>query len=235
MRQQLQRFGLLSTVLSFALISSSTVLALPAQATAHAQPNSPAPTSTAQPAGAGASTGSQAAAGQASTGKPANAGSQGATRLAAAQLKSCQKRETAITNIMSRLSDRGQKQLTLFTTIAHRTETFYTTKGKTLSNYDALVADVTAKKAVAQTAVDNVKSTSTTFTCGANDPKGIASSFKDSLKTEISALNDYKTSVKNLIVGVKSVQSTTASSSASTSTTSTTTTTTTDNKKTGSN
>lgn len=152
---------------------------------------------------------------------------QAQTRLADAKLKVCQNREKVVTNIMARIADRGQKQLDLFTTIATRTETFYTTKGKTLSNYDALVADVNAQHTSAQTAVDTIKATSVTFKCDGTDPKGMVSSFKDSLKLEISALQDYRTAVKNLIVGVKSVQSTT------TSTTSTTTTTT--NKTTGGN
>jgi iron-sulfur cluster repair protein YtfE (RIC family) len=130
------------------------------------------------------------------------------TRLADAKLKACQNREKAINNIMARIADRGQKQLDLFSKIADRTEKFYTDKGKTLSNYDALVADVAAKKASAQTKVDTIKSTSTTFACDGTDPKGVLQSFKDALKSEISALKDYRTSIKNLIVGVKSVQST---------------------------
>jgi ABC-type transporter MlaC component len=138
-------------------------------------------------------------------------GSQGATKLADAKLKACQNRETAIKNIMGRIADRGQKQLDLFTTIATRVETFYTDKGKTLSNYDALVADVTAKKDAAQTKVDAVKATSITFKCDGTDPKGTVSSFQTDLKAEITALKDYKTAVKNLIVGVKSVQGSTTS------------------------
>ena len=133
------------------------------------------------------------------------------TRLADAKLRACQKRQTAITNIMMRIAHRGQKQLDLFSTIAERTETFYTNKGKTLSDYDALVADVAAKKAAAQTMVDTIKSTSTTFDCSGDDPKGFVNAFLESLKNEITALKDYKTSVKNLIVGVKSVQGTTSS------------------------
>src|ERR1700757_77598 len=70
------------------------------------------------------------------------------TRLADAKLKACQNREKAITNIMSRLADRGQKQLNLFSTIADKVEAFYSAKGKTVSNYDALVADLTRKKLV---------------------------------------------------------------------------------------
>jgi len=138
--------------------------------------------------------------------KAAEAKAKAQTRAAEAKLKACQNREKTITNIMSRLAERGQKQLNLFTTIAERTEAFYTAKGKPLVNYDALVADVTAKKTAAQTAIDTIKSTSTTFTCDGTDPKGVVSSFKNSLKAETAALKEYKSAVKNLIVGVKSVQ-----------------------------
>lgn len=140
-----------------------------------------------------------------------DSGSPSATKLADAKLKACQNREKAINNIMGRISDRGQKQLDLFSSIATKTETFYTDKGKTLSNYDALVADVTAKKAAAQTEVDAVKAGSVTFACDGTDPKGAVASFKETLKGEIEALKAYKTAVKNLIVGVKSVQGTTSS------------------------
>ena len=145
-------------------------------------------------------------------------------KLADAKLKSCQNRQKAITNIMTRMADRGQKQLDLFSTIATRTETFYTTKGKTLSNYDALVADVTAKKAAAQIQVDTLKADSVSFKCDGTDPRSMADSFKTQLKAEISALKEYRTSVKNLIVGVKSVQgSTTSADNKATSTTDSTT------------
>lgn len=133
------------------------------------------------------------------------------TRLGDAKLKTCQNRERAVTNIMVRLGDRGQKQIDLFNTIAERTEKFYTDKGKALTNYDALVGDVAAKKTAAQSAVSTVKSTSVEFKCDSNDPKGVAATFKERLKAEIVAMKAYKTSVKNLIVGVKSVQRTASS------------------------
>lgn len=132
-------------------------------------------------------------------------------RLADAKLKACQNREKAIANIMARLADRGTKQLDVFTKIAERIQGFYTIKGKVLSNYDALVAEVNAKRAAAETAVEAVKNTSIEFKCDGTDPKGAASIFKEALKSEIEALKAYKTAVKNLIVGVKSVQGTTSS------------------------
>lgn len=133
------------------------------------------------------------------------------THLTTVKLKVCQNREKAITNIMARISDRGQKRVDLFSTIAERTETFYTNKGKTLSSYDSLVADVAAKKADAQTAVNTTKSAAAEFTCDSTNPKGIAATFKTDLHAQNDALKAYKTAVKNLIVGVKSVQGSTTS------------------------
>jgi hypothetical protein len=147
-----------------------------------------------------------AAATSKTTSEPADTGSQKAAKSKDAKLKACQHREKAINNKMERIAARGQKQLDVFSTIATRTETFYTDKGKTLNNYDALVTDVNAKQAAAQAEVDTVKATSVSFKCDGTDPKGAASSFKAALKAEIDALKAYKTSVKNLIVGVKSVQ-----------------------------
>lgn len=211
MRKYIHKLGLVGTVLSFAFVGGSTVLALPSQATAHAQTGTTTTSS--------ASTGS----GEASSHQPTqatDAQAKGQAHLAAAQLKSCQNREKAITNIMTRIADRGQKQLTLFGTIATRTETFYTSKGKTLSNYDALVADVNAKATAAQTALSSVSSSSSGFSCDNSDPKGFVASFQSSLKSEIAVLQAYRTSVKNLIVGVKSVQGTSTSSADTTTTTS---------------
>lgn len=128
-------------------------------------------------------------------------------KLSDIKLKVCQKHEKNITNIMSRIADRGQKQIDLFTLIADRTKDFYVKKGNTVASYDSLVADVAAKKAAAEAAVQSVTSTITTFKCDGTDPKGIATGFKESLKAEIAVLKAYKTSVKNLIVAVKSVQS----------------------------
>lgn len=134
------------------------------------------------------------------------------TRLADAKLKACENRQRAIKNIMARIADRGTKQLEVFTKISERTQAFYIDKGKTSNNYDALVAEVNAKKAAAETAVKTVKDSSTTFACDGDNPRGMVDGFKDSLKLEISALKDYRTAIKNLIVGVKSAQGSASSS-----------------------
>jgi hypothetical protein len=125
----------------------------------------------------------------------------GQTRLADAKLKACQKREATITKIISRINTRAENQVGVFDKIAARTEAFYTSKGKTLSNYDALVAAVASAKAQTQTDLAAMK-TADGFKCDGSDPKGMAASFKSSLKAETSDLKAYRTAVKNLIVGV---------------------------------
>lgn len=135
------------------------------------------------------------------------------SRFEGAKLRACEKRQAAIVNIMKRMSDRGQKQIDLFSSIAERTQAFYEKKGKTLANYDALVANVAAKKEAAQESVAMTASHGTSFDCSGEDPKGDAISFKEHRKLAIVALKEYKAAVKDLIVGVKSVQGTTSSES----------------------
>lgn len=132
-------------------------------------------------------------------------------RLDAAKLHVCEVHQKVINNIMNRIADRGQRRLDVYSKIAERVEAFYTKKGKTVSNYDTLVADVNAKKSAAQDAVNKVKDDKADFKCDGSDPKGAAASFKDDLKLEIKALHDYQQSIKNLIVAVKSAQSETTS------------------------
>jgi hypothetical protein len=128
-------------------------------------------------------------------------------RLDAVKLKVCQKREVAITNIMARIADRGNKHLTVFDKIAERTKAFYEIENYELSNYQDLVNEVDAKRIIAEDAIDAIESISIDFECNGDNPKGIITSFKDSRLEAIAALKDYKTAVKNLIVAVKSVQS----------------------------
>jgi hypothetical protein len=176
-------------IAAFAL-SGASVLAVSEHANAHAT-------------GAGQAT---ASASPSASGSPsATIHGKGQAKLADAKLKACQKRETAINNIMTRTVDRGTKQIKVFDTIATRTEAFYTTKGKTVANYDALVLAVNDAKKKAETDLAALNTTAS-LKCDGTDPKGAASIFKANLKTEIADLKAYKTAVKNLIVGVKSAQ-----------------------------
>jgi hypothetical protein len=126
-------------------------------------------------------------------------------RLEANKLRVCQQRKVRIAAIMSRGDKRAERHLELFGTIAERVKAFYEDKGRTISNYDELVAAVDAAKAKAQADIETLKGLEP-FNCDAEDPKGNAEVFKLALKTVKQDLKDYRTAVKNLIVGVKSAQ-----------------------------
>lgn len=128
-------------------------------------------------------------------------------KLSASQLEICKNREANINNRITRIVDRSTKHLELFNKISERAQAFYVTKGKTLANYDELVADVVTKKLTAETAVATIADTTASFDCEGENPKVTIEEFKTSLKTAIEVLKDYRTSVKNLIVGIKSVTS----------------------------
>ena len=121
--------------------------------------------------------------------------------LTQARLKVCQNRQAAINNIMSRIDTRAQNQSTLFNDIAQKVEAFYTTSGKTVSNYSTLVANISS--ASQKTASDlSVLSSNSTFSCTLSNPRGAIDSFRSYLKTEISDLQNLRLQVKDLIVAV---------------------------------
>lgn len=136
-------------------------------------------------------------------------------RLEGAKLKACEARQKGITTAMSQLTQRATNNLNVITKISDRVQAFYAQKGRTVANYDALVADVSTKKQLAEAAIASTKSVSEVFSCDGDSPQAAATQFRDAHKTAVAALKDYRTSVKNLIVAVKSAQSQTTTDGAS--------------------
>lgn len=130
-------------------------------------------------------------------------------RLTEAKLKSCQARENSINKRSSQLVKMATNMLEKFDAIAGRVKTYYTEKvvssGKTVTNYDSLVTDIQTKKTAVQTALSTTQTNVATFTCKGEDPKGQLTQFRTDMQTVKTALKDYRTSVKNLIVAVRSV------------------------------
>ena len=142
---------------------------------------------------------------QSSQGQQQSESQQG--RLEQNQLKICQKHQKTIQNIMSKAGDRGKKQLAVFNKISQRVQAFYENKDRQLDSYNTLLENVNAKKTLAENSVEAAYNYSDDFACDADNPKGIAYAFKDKFKAQNSALKEYRTAIKDLIVGVKSVQS----------------------------
>ncbi len=130
-------------------------------------------------------------------------------RLQDAMLRACQAREGAILQRSTHLTQMATIMENTFDAISQRVETYYTTKvvpsGKTVSNYDALVSDIQTKKEAVQTALAPASTDATSFSCTSDDPKGQMAQFRTNMLDVITALQNYRISVKNLIVAVRSV------------------------------
>lgn len=125
-----------------------------------------------------------------------------------AQNRVCAAKESAIKIRMTQLTRLVATMETTFDKIAERTKTYYTNKvltsGKTISNYDALVNDIAVKKEAIQTALNQAKADVSSFNCSTGDPKATLYRFNLNMKLVKDALKNYRTSVNNLIVAVKS-------------------------------
>lgn len=136
-------------------------------------------------------------------------------RIKETKNKVCSTRKDGAGNVENRVIARGQKRLDAYTKIAERVEKFKTDKGLSVTNYDALVSDVNAKKAAAQAAVDTLsadKGQLPAVACGEGHGKPLVEKFRTDLKAEQAALKAYKDSIKTLIQAVKAAKTTTAGS-----------------------
>lgn len=134
-------------------------------------------------------------------------------RLTEVKLKVCQTKEKSLIKRMEQLGKLAGNIQENFSAIAERVEEYYTQKvvpnGKTVANYDSLVADIETKKGVVKTALTQAQNNVGNFSCDGEDPKGQLTQFREDMKAVKSALKNYRTSIKNLIVAVRSVTGTT--------------------------
>jgi hypothetical protein len=127
----------------------------------------------------------------------------GTGRLEEAMLRACQAREARIKNMLSNTNQLGQGQLNLFDNVTHRVKAYYENNSLTAENYDELVSQIEQYRFAARSSLIDAVSISDQFGCDTEDPKGTANQFRSMVQTQIQALKDYRTSIKNLISAVR--------------------------------
>ncbi len=127
-------------------------------------------------------------------------------KLEGEKKKSCEAKEASIKNRSGKLVRFVENTFRVFDRAASRVEFYYTSvlvpAGKTLSNYDSLVTDISVKKQVVEGDLNAAKNDASKFACDGTDPKGFINLFKDDMKLVKSDLEDYRTAVKNLVQAV---------------------------------
>lgn len=132
----------------------------------------------------------------------------GLDRLDDKRLKSCQNHEGEINTRLVSLGNLVANMLGKFDAIAQRVEDYYNNKivpsGKNVPNYSTLVADIASKKVAVQAALTAAEADVAGFKCTSDNPKGQLGQYRTDMQTVKKALQDYRTSIKNLIVAIRS-------------------------------
>ncbi len=128
-------------------------------------------------------------------------------RLTETRLRSCEAREEAVKTRMNSLVRFSTNIEEKFDAIAQRVQNFYVNKvlpsGKSVANYDALVADIQAKKDIVTKDLADAKAKVDAFSCTTDDPKGLLTDFRLDMQKVKTDLKNYRSSIKNLIVAVR--------------------------------
>ncbi len=124
-----------------------------------------------------------------------------------ARVKICETRQGQVKNRFEKILNISTNQIANFDQKVQRVKNYYSQKlvpaGKTVPNYGVLVADVEAKKAAVQVSVSKARAESDSFTCN-NEPLKAVQDFRKYTQETNTALKNYRTAVKNLIVAVRS-------------------------------
>ncbi len=125
-----------------------------------------------------------------------------------ARMNACLAKERAIETRMSSLVRFTDNMIEKFTAITLRVQEFYTTKvlptGEVVPNYDAMIANIEAKKLAIQPLVTKAQSDVTAFSCE-GDTRVIFNTFRQDMQAVKQALHEYRTAIKSLIVAVSGV------------------------------
>jgi len=128
-------------------------------------------------------------------------------RLDQTKLRICEKLEETINNRSNHLVERVNKHIARFDRISNKVQTFYTEKmvpkGINVENYETLVGNIATKKAAVAEAAANAAATIDDFDCSGDSPKQALADFHDQMHLVIKALKEYKKSVVDLIVAVR--------------------------------
>ncbi|HSX05543.1 MAG TPA: hypothetical protein VLF69_03700 [Candidatus Saccharimonadales bacterium] len=117
--------------------------------------------------------------------------------------KACTQRQNNINRRTAQFAANAARHLEVFNKIFTKVQAFHDSKGLQVSDYDALVAAATAKQTAAQTAVDALKALNVQIDCTQPDPASTVATIKSAVTDARTALQAYRTSLKDLVVALK--------------------------------
>jgi len=125
------------------------------------------------------------------------------TRTTALRQKACEVRQKSIDTRTGNFATAAQRHLDVFNSIFTKVQTFHDNKKLNVANYTTLVAAATAKQTAAQAAVTTLKALNVQLDCTQPDPAAAVATIKQAVGNARTALQAYRTSLKDLIVALK--------------------------------
>lgn len=130
-------------------------------------------------------------------------------RLQGAKLRACQALSSNIVARSTHLVNLVKQMEETFTAIAKRVEQYYLSiavpSGATLTNYDALVANIVTKENTVNPLLAAAQSVASNFSCDNNNPSAQLTQYRTNMQAVVKELEDYRTAIKNLIVAVRTL------------------------------
>lgn len=117
------------------------------------------------------------------------------------RLETCEKRQSRVNAIFTKATEQNKKQLAVFQKIEERVKAFYVAKSLTAEGYEAAAATADEKEAAAVAAVE--VSSTVSFDCASTDATKPGGAIKEAMSSRHTALKEYRTAIKNLILVVK--------------------------------
>jgi hypothetical protein len=130
-------------------------------------------------------------------------------RFTANKLRVCEKKEKQITESITRIGDRGAKQLEVFHSIAERTKAFYAAKDYNVAEFATVSQEADTLYDQSLVALNTTQTSGETWSCNGSNPVAQLDAFKQAKEAEMNTLQAYKDKVHELIVLVKSAANTT--------------------------
>lgn len=132
------------------------------------------------------------------------------SRLQGSKLQACQALSKNISTRSTHMNDLVLKMEKTFDSIAQGIENYYLTKlvpqGKTVANYDALVADIQTQKSALLPLLAAIQTDISNFSCDGNNPVAQLTQYRTDMQAVLQGLQSYRKAVRNLIVAVASVK-----------------------------
>lgn len=125
-------------------------------------------------------------------------------RLSEARKRVCENRARNVEEKAANFVRHAEKHLAVFDKISDRTQDFAEKRDRKPDNYDALLADVASKREQVLTDIAAFKQVAGEFDCEGENPEASGTLLKEQAKVVRESLKEYRTAIKNLIVGVKS-------------------------------